>query len=234
MACAVQDLDRGLIVGETSFGKGLVQRQYGLRDGSAVRVTVARYYTPSGRLIQRPYDGNIADYYETFYEENRDSLLAVQDDKENRPQYQTVSGRVVYGGGGITPDYPVNFERDLSRDTYTVLRHASRVVFEFANQYSQNLENWQDAPEQYYCEFTVSDAVFDDFIDLIKTRDIDIEIDNIRKDRDYIKTFLKAEIAREFWGYDEYYRILRSDDNQVSAAFEYLDEAAQMAAQLDN
>ena len=109
---AVQDLDRGLVVGETSFGKGLVQRQLPLDTGSAIRVTIARYYTPSGRLIQRPYeDGNDLAYYRELYETDRESKIDSL--KELRPKYKTKSGRTVYGGGGITPDIYIPFKLSL-------------------------------------------------------------------------------------------------------------------------
>ena len=110
---AVQDLDRGLIIGETSFGKGLVQRQLPLEGGDAIRITMARYFTPSGRLIQRPYEeGHDLTYYKELYANDRESVLDSL--KKLRPKYQTRQGRTVYGGGGITPDKYVPYKNKLT------------------------------------------------------------------------------------------------------------------------
>ncbi|HEX9006645.1 MAG TPA: S41 family peptidase, partial [Bacteroidota bacterium] len=114
VAGAVQDWDRGLIVGETTFGKGLVQRQFELKDGSAFRLTTARYYTPSGRLIQRPYDSDKLKYAREAFERTEtegENISHTEERDSTRPLFKTMGGRMVYGGGGITPDYIVKADR---------------------------------------------------------------------------------------------------------------------------
>lgn len=225
VAGAIQDLDRGLIVGETSFGKGLVQRQLTLDNGSALRVTIARYYTPSGRLIQRPYkNGNIRDYYSGLMDKDReaqiDSLLAT------RPKYHTRANRIVYGGGGITPDLHIPWELDLNSANRALLTNPKRPMFNwgalFLSEHKAELRDYQS----FQINWTLSDDQFNSFLSYLGEEDIKYDSLAVEQDKDYLKNMLKAEIAGANWGNDEESGIRRIYDNQVMGALNYFDEAA--------
>lgn len=239
VAGAIQDWDRGLIVGETSFGKGLVQRQWALGDGSAFRLTIARYYTPTGRLIQRSYTGKDKSEYEREaferVEQEGDNLEHKKDATakadSGRPVFHTNSGRVVYGGGGISPDYIVK----PPAATESMLNLQRRDMF------YQFIATWLDARGQalrsaygedvqrFVKAFAVTDEMLQDFRTFITTKSVKAEEKDLQKDIVFVKARLKAEIARSFWGNNGSYRVILEVDPQFQKAMTLLPEAVKFA-----
>ena len=199
IAGALQDNDIGTIVGRRSFGKGLVQREMDLGDGSAVRLTVSRYYTPTGRSIQKSYENGNRDYYQTFMERySSGEMVSVDSIKvADSLKFVTPKGKVVYGGGGIIPDVFVpigtNEEEAIESmdDTYQFF---SRFIFEHLEEdrsryaaYTQN---------QFLDEFRVDDILFDNFIEFVLNRKIRLDF---YAQEDKIKAYLKANIAEQLF-----------------------------------
>jgi len=233
---ALQDLDRGLIVGETSFGKGLVQRQWPMRDGSAIRVTVARYYTPSGRLIQRPYENGTEEYYHEIAEQYEQERAAGIDtsgstvlDTTDRPIFHTKSGRTVYGGGGITPDIRVPYDLDLTKTTIKLIQHPSRVFFEYASTYAAKHPNLENDFLDFAQNFTFSEDQVEDLKEFISEKEIEFDNEEFDQDLPYIKNLVKAEIASSVWGKDQYYAVRLEMDNQAQTALRYFPKAREIA-----
>jgi len=235
VAGAIQDWDRGLIVGETSFGKGLVQRQWRLSDGSGLRLTIARYYTPSGRLIQRDYEGKDKEEYqkEAFVrkEKEGENIDHKAEGDSSRPVFHTHSGRVVYGGGGITPDYVVK-NAQLTALTEGILRrglfeqfvtaHLDGKGLSIRSEYSKNWKKFRDS-------FVISDDILVGFRAYLQNHETKIDEKEFEKDATFIKTRLKATFARNFWGNEGWYPLMLQVDAQFQKALSLFPEAEKIA-----
>ncbi len=234
---SMQDLDRAPIVGENTFGKGLVQRQFGLSDGSALRLTISRYYTASGRSIQRAYDGgkyvkgiDNADEDEDNFSHSND--LAAD---TNRPKFKTASGRMIYGGGGITPDFIVKVDT-LSKAAITMF--ASSVIFDYTRDFvsehgAEMKKNYKE--DSFLKTYTISDQLIDNLMaktneKLVKDKKPKIEAKDIAGDREFIKDWIRAEIGRQTFGYNVQTRVRLEHDKQFQKAMSLFTEAQKMAA----
>jgi len=231
---AVQDWDRGLIVGERTFGKGLVQRQFTLNDNSALRLTISRYYTPVGRLIQRDYSKkDKVDYYreaidtDTLEGENIEHSL---EKDTSKPVYITPKGRKVYGGGGITPDYIVK-SPPLTKYTSSLLRKNLfyQYILSYLDRNGKAIQSKYKTFNSFKKDFQVDDNLLNGFINYAKSQGVELNKEEFEKDKDYIVARLKAQIARSYWRNEGWYPVLLEVDPQFKKAITLFPEAEKFA-----
>ncbi|MPM17906.1 hypothetical protein SDC9_64306 [bioreactor metagenome] len=223
VAGAIQDNDRGLIIGRRSFGKGLVQEQHELNDGSAFRLTVARYYTPSGRCIQRPYEAGYEEYYLDFYKSltlNDSAAREYNLKKNDSLVFRTTKGRAVYGGGGIIPDSLVLHDYTMSASFQNGL-FSSGKLFEFIFQYVDANRKLLKAAYPDIKTFSARFQVPADLMNKVyQSGGINPETTSAQ-DKLMGEAFVKAGIARELFGTEGYYQIILLQDNMVKKARQY-------------
>lgn len=223
LAGAIQDNDRGLIIGRRSFGKGLIQQQIPLPDSSAIRLTIARYYTPSGRCIQKDFKRGDENQYslEVYDRYNHGEIFSKDSIKVNEDnEYYTVSGRKVYGGGGIIPDIFVPSDTAGISQYYINVANAG-LLQKFAYQYTdinrEALSKMSDYTELLH-RLPSNDALLWDFVSFAVDNGVAARWYYINQSRDLILTRLKALIARDVFGNEAFYPIYNSKDNNIDAA----------------
>jgi carboxyl-terminal processing protease len=217
IAGALQDNDKGIIIGRRSYGKGLVQREMALGDGSAVRLTVSRYYTPTGRSIQKPYtNGNNTSYYNDYYKRLRTGELADEESIEvdDSLKFTTPKGKVVYGGGGIIPDVFVPVDRLFDNETINYLRRRGHFGYFIFEELDKDRNAYVDVSKyDFINNFEVSDDIvmsFQDYVNKRERRKITFAAYN-----DQIKRLIKATLARQLFDDNAFEEIINKEDIMV-------------------
>lgn len=226
IAGAVQDNDRGLVAGRRSFGKGLVQEQVRLGDGSALRLTVARYYTPTGRSIQKPYEEGEEAYFNEFIQRYHNGEMLSPDSIrfDESLRFITPGGRTVYGGGGIMPDIfvPLDNENDLSFFNQVFNRgHIYTFAFDYADRHRASLEQYHNAGD-FIKGFVMNDNIYGAFLQYAGDRGTNIP-DHINPEAEnLIRTNLKAYIGRNIIGAEAFFPVLHTTDRAFLKAMDVL------------
>lgn len=231
LAGAIQDWDRGVIVGRRTFGKGLVQRQLPLPDGTMIRLTVARYYTPSGRSIQRPYEmGNAEAYNEDFISRYNSGELF---DPEtlvfpDSLKYKTlVNGRNVYGGGGIMPDYYVPMDTTGGTFLHANLNAKGVInrvaISEVDNKRQQLLSRYPDVVS-FKTNYALSDDIYNKLRDIAKEVDVEWNEEEFASSKQLISVQLKALIARDLYDSSAFFRIINEENDIYQEGLEIISD----------
>jgi len=228
VAGAIQDNDRGTVVGRRSFGKGLVQEQLNLDDGSAMRLTVARYYTPTGRCIQKPYTNGTEDYYLEYYHRFEDGELESADSVKlnDSLKYTTPGGKTVYGGGGIMPDVFIPVDRDSSFSFFNESVNKG-ILYQFAFDYSDHhraeitrYKDWKTFDKS----FTITPAIYSEFVAAAENSGIRATAASKAVSQFRISELLKAFIARNIFNDDGFYPIYLRTDKAFLKALEVINK----------
>ena len=219
LAGAIQDNDRGTIVGRRSFGKGLVQREMPLGDGSAIRLTVARYYTPSGRSIQKPYEDKAENYFNEF-EKRFESGELYESDKTkiaDSLKFKTKKGRIVYGGGGIIPDVFVPIEKNHNKEGLELLLQSEIMSYYAFEKLDENRAFFSKMNAvQLKNELFIKDKYFSQFKEYITSNGL---LFNISNQKEQVLTYLYAEFSKQLFNDTSYYQIVLPGDKMIKKVF---------------
>jgi carboxyl-terminal processing protease len=224
---AVQDWDRGVLIGRRSFGKGLVQRPYNLPDSSQIRLTTARYHTPSGRCIQKSYAGGVEKYYEDFNERYKKGELESADSIKfpDSLKYYTTGKRVVYGGGGIMPDIFIPLDTTPFSDYYMNIRRNNVINLFVGNYVDKNrkelMKKYPDFTE-FNKQFVVTDELMQEVIGSAEKLGVKYDEKGYRLSEKLLKTQLKGLIAQKLWDLQSFYMVINQDDPEVQKAIEVI------------
>jgi len=227
-AGAIQDWDRGLIVGRRTFGKGLVQNGFNLTDGSVIRLTIARYYTPTGRLIQSPYDEGYDKYIENFYKRYTDGELMTADSIHfpDSLKFKTLMNqRIVYGGGGIMPDIFIPADTTFYSDYYRSLIRKGLLnsySLDYSDKNRARLLSGFQSSDDFNRSFTLSAGEISSFIKKAEEEGVKFNEAQFNISKDEILTVLKALIASNLWQSSDFYRIRNQDDKTIKAALKVI------------
>ena len=224
IAGAIQDHDRGQIIGRRSFGKGLVQEQLYLSDGSALRLTTARYYTPLGRSIQKPYADGVESYdMELINRIHNKETFKDPSISNNKAVFKTAKGKTLYGGGGITPDEYIPFDSTLY-DTSINKLYANNAIGNFSYRYflsqRQRLTQYRSI-EEYISGYEVTDKAVEDLIKFSNNPELQYRL-LTKTSVKFLKTRIKAMMARIKWNESGYVQVLNDGDENIAKGLVYL------------